>query len=84
MWSKVGLGVFFLFLTLYLMGAFSSKDKNATEKAKEGWSWLKRPEKSGTNVDWLDRRERVVEAFTLSWDAYERYAWGMCGFHTEI
>lgn len=27
-------------------------------------------------VDWLSRREQVVEAAKLSWDAYERYAWG--------
>ena len=28
-------------------------------------------------VDWDDRREKVKEAFMLSWDGYEEYAWGM-------
>lgn len=27
-------------------------------------------------VDWDDRREKVKEAFMLSWDGYEKYAWG--------
>ena len=27
-------------------------------------------------VDWDDRREKVKEAFMLSWDGYEQYAWG--------
>ncbi len=27
-------------------------------------------------VDWADRREKVKEAFMLSWDGYEKYAWG--------
>lgn len=26
--------------------------------------------------DWEARRQRVVKAFELSWDAYEEYAWG--------
>lgn len=43
------------------------------------WEWLKGDEtkgKGGKKVDWEGRRERVVEAFELSWDAYSRYAWG--------
>jgi len=39
------------------------------------WGWLAQ-EEGGKKVDWLERRERVVEAMELSWDAYERYAWG--------
>ncbi|PNH38726.1 hypothetical protein VD0004_g8110 [Verticillium dahliae] len=38
-------------------------------------------EPSGKKVDWDKRRERVVEAFELSWDAYERYAWGYDEYH---
>jgi len=52
-------------------------DENANKKAKDSWNWLQRSEESARKIDWLSRRERVVEAFTLSWDAYERYAWGM-------
>jgi hypothetical protein len=71
-----GTGGLFLFVVLYFMGFFGS-DAEAAKKAKNGWSWLQRPEKGGPKVDWMDRRERVKEAFTLSWDAYDRYAWGM-------
>lgn len=31
---------------------------------------------SGATVDWDERRERVKDAFILSWDGYEQYAWG--------
>ncbi|KAL2255561.1 hypothetical protein VTK26DRAFT_3123 [Humicola hyalothermophila] len=37
----------------------------------------------GGGVDWLERRQRVVEAMELSWDAYERYAWGYDEFRPE-
>ncbi len=66
-------GLFIMFC-LYLLGVIG--DETATKKAKNGWNWLQRPEKTG-RTDWLSRRERVVDAFKLSWDAYERYAWGM-------
>ncbi|PFH60678.1 hypothetical protein XA68_10548 [Ophiocordyceps unilateralis] len=33
--------------------------------------------------DWLERRRHVVEAFELSWDAYERYAWGYDEYHPQ-
>jgi endoplasmic reticulum Man9GlcNAc2 1,2-alpha-mannosidase len=66
-------GLFIMF-GLYLSGVIG--DENTSNKAKNGWSWLQKPEKTG-GKDWLSRRERVVDAFTLSWDAYERYAWGM-------
>ncbi len=72
-------GLFFI-AVLYLFGFFGS-EKEAVEKSKKGWNWLQRPEKGGPKVDWLDRRERVKEAFVLSWDAYDRYAWGtLCIF----
>ncbi|KAH8676749.1 glycoside hydrolase [Tricladium varicosporioides] len=65
---------------LYFFGFFGD-DAEKSVKAKDGWRWLQRPEKSGSKIDWLDRRERVKEAFTLSWDAYDRYAWGYDEFH---
>jgi endoplasmic reticulum Man9GlcNAc2 1,2-alpha-mannosidase len=73
-WGVLGV---FGFLVLYFMGFFGGHSA-APEKSKaaSGWSWLGKSEKA-SSVDWLDRRERVKEAFTLSWDAYERYAWGM-------
>jgi mannosyl-oligosaccharide alpha-1,2-mannosidase len=72
----LGLGVTFVMLVLYFLGFFGS-DAAAKKQAKETWTWLQRPEKTESDVNWDGRRERVVEAFKLSWDAYDRYAWGM-------
>ncbi|KAK6535934.1 mannosyl-oligosaccharide alpha-1,2-mannosidase [Arthrobotrys megalospora] len=52
---------------------------------KEGSGWFtggKDAQKKGkSDKIWLDRRERVKEAFMLSWDAYSTYAWGFDEFH---
>ncbi|KAF3916813.1 hypothetical protein ABW20_dc0108935 [Dactylellina cionopaga] len=48
---------------------FSSDSSNSASK------------KAGSEKKWLDRRERVKEAFMLSWDAYSTYAWGFDEFH---
>jgi mannosyl-oligosaccharide alpha-1,2-mannosidase len=69
-------GGIFVLTMMYFLGFFAS-DARATKSAKDTWRWMQRPEKSGSKIDWLDRRERVVEAFTLSWDSYARYGWGM-------
>lgn len=75
---NLGIAGLVVLFVLYFTGAFSGdSNTDSVEKTKERWGWLTRPEKVGTTVDWMDRRERVKEAFTLSWDAYERYAWGM-------
>ncbi|EAS31846.3 mannosyl-oligosaccharide 1,2-alpha-mannosidase [Coccidioides immitis RS] len=47
----------------------------------ELWKWVQGFEKGearrkGKTVDWAERRERVKDAFMVSWDGYERYAWG--------
>lgn len=70
-------GLFVMFV-LYMFGIIGNED--TTKKTTQSWTWLK-SEKTSGNIDWLSRRERVVEAFTLSWDAYERYAWGYDEFH---
>lgn len=63
---------------LYLMGFFSSDEPEAMKKKSSGsaFSWLGLSQEKG-GVDWDERRKSVVEAFEVSWDAYERYAWGM-------
>ena len=53
--------------------AVKSKPKETSESA---WNWLSSPTTSAS-VDWDDRREKVKDAFMLSWDGYEQYAWGM-------
>jgi hypothetical protein len=68
----IGIAVAFFVYALYLFGFFSS---SAPAKAsKDKWSFFKGKEDIG--ADWLGRRERVKEAFTLSWDAYEKHGWG--------
>lgn len=51
----------------------SSRPKAA--RGKSAWSFM--GISKNEVVDWDHRRTQVVEAFELSWDAYERYAWGM-------
>jgi mannosyl-oligosaccharide alpha-1,2-mannosidase len=69
--GSLTLGLVFL---LYMMGFFSSgSEKKASVSS---WTWMGMSKEKGV-VDWDKRREHVVEAFQLSWDAYERYAWGM-------
>ncbi|KAF3007187.1 mannosyl-oligosaccharide alpha-1,2-mannosidase [Neopestalotiopsis sp. 37M] len=70
--------VFFVLAVLYYFGAFSSG--HDAHSKKPSWSWLKSSE-TEKQADWSQRRERVVEAFELSWDAYHRYAWGYDEFH---
>ncbi|ODA83965.1 hypothetical protein RJ55_02483 [Drechmeria coniospora] len=59
-----------LYYTGYLPG------RGTRRKTASAWTWAapSTPEKNGP--DWDERRKHVVEAFELSWDAYERYAWG--------
>ncbi|KAI0124648.1 family 47 glycosyl hydrolase [Xylariales sp. AK1849] len=72
-------GVLSILLSLlYYLGAFSSHHNSVAERPS--WSWLKGPDQE-KKADWPKRRERVVEAFELSWDAYDRYAWGYDEFH---
>lgn len=48
---------------------------------RKNWDRLSNSEKHEDNKTWLERRERVKEAFTMSWDAYRQYAWGFDEFH---
>ena len=56
-------------------------------KGGDLWAWVRSfPErekeregkKGGAKIDWEERRERVRDAFVVSWDAYEQDAWGEC------
>ncbi|KFX89967.1 hypothetical protein V495_06878 [Pseudogymnoascus sp. VKM F-4514 (FW-929)] len=74
------IGLFIMFV-LYLFGVWGGDEgdkRKVKSKGKEGWGWLQGTDKK---ADWPERQQRVVEAFTLSWDAYERYAWGYDEFH---
>lgn len=75
--SKKGIATiaFSLFFVLYLLGWLPWQHKQETRSVGSAWSWLG-ISKEKDLVDWNHRREQVVEAFELSWDAYERYGWG--------
>ncbi|KAK8126255.1 glycoside hydrolase family 47 [Apiospora kogelbergensis] len=73
------IGIFCLaVILLYHFGGFSKHHDTFT--SRPSWSWLKKSD-SGANVDWMERREHVVDAFKVSWDSYHRYAWGHDEFH---
>lgn len=61
---------------LWFAGFFDEHHERARAKLGD-WGWLSSDTKARSKADWMKRRERVVEAMELSWDAYERYAWGM-------
>lgn len=69
-----------LLFFLYLFGFFNSESSRQQNGAsKSSWLWQSADK---TKHDWNKRREMVVEAFELSWDAYARYAWGQSGAST--
>lgn len=54
-------------------------------KGEELWKWMQSLEDQDSNdgkwtqqksIDWAERREKVRDAFVVSWDGYEKYAWG--------
>jgi hypothetical protein len=69
-------GLLIMFV-LYLMGFVGGNEEPSTKPKKGGLTVLWGGDKKSAKPDWLGRREMVVDAFKLSWDAYERYAWGM-------
>ncbi|KAL9131842.1 MAG: hypothetical protein Q9217_000288 [Psora testacea] len=78
-WRLVG-GVLLTLLGLIYWLGFSSTPVETKEqgKSKGLWRWAG---KSDTSVIWNSRREKVKEAFMLSWDGYEQYAWGYDIYH---
>ncbi|KAI1435019.1 glycoside hydrolase family 47 protein [Xylaria sp. CBS 124048] len=77
LWRQKRSLVFILLVTalLYYFGAFQ-----AHHDTVGSWGFLSSSVEPG-HADWLGRRQRVVEAFTLSFDAYSRYAWGYDEYH---
>lgn len=74
--SKRVMGFLIFVVVTFLYWTGSSSKTPARRKYIVGdWSWqaLSQDDKK---PDWDHRRDRVVEAFELSWDAYKRYGWG--------
>ncbi|KAI1489046.1 amino acid permease [Biscogniauxia mediterranea] len=82
LWRRKRTFAFVLLLVslLYYFGAFG-RNHDTADSPTPPWSWLKSSSGSERVVDWSQRRDHVVEAFTLSFDAYQRYAWGYDEFH---
>ncbi|KAI6249684.1 Mannosyl-oligosaccharide 1,2-alpha-mannosidase [Erysiphe necator] len=76
-----GTGVLLFMLLTYLWWLSWNRKNLDMGNSKGSWNWLSKPEHNESEVNWLERRERVKEAFVLSWDAYDRHAWGYDEFH---
>ena len=61
----------------WMHSSVTEEDEGVKSRENAVWKWFRRPAKSIVSVDWNDRREKVKDVFILSWDGYERYAWGM-------
>jgi mannosyl-oligosaccharide alpha-1,2-mannosidase len=51
----------------------------SSDVGAELWKWaqtLDDESPSTSNVDWNARREKVRDAFVVSWQGYEKDAWG--------
>jgi mannosyl-oligosaccharide alpha-1,2-mannosidase len=68
-----GLIIGVLMFFVYRLGQESSNVSPANVKS---WIWGK----SAPPISWKDRQSAVKEAFRLSWQGYEKYAWGMDGY----
>lgn len=82
LWKRrrvLGVGALLFFAILWFLGVFGGGD---SESGKIPSSFLRGGKgKDGKDlVDWSERQDRVRDAFKLSWDSYERYAWGMLCF----
>jgi mannosyl-oligosaccharide alpha-1,2-mannosidase len=81
----VGLLLLVVVGLVWWSGMFAGHQEKVVSKVGQ-WGWLgqDKGERGGRGqADGLGRRQRVVEAMELSWDAYERYAWGHDEFHPE-
>lgn len=52
-------------------------------KGGDMWKWMQEFEKGvvsgkekGKTIDWEERKQRVKDAFLVSWEGYEQDAWG--------
>ena len=75
-WQVIASLILGIVALAYWFGLFSSSTTRGVPQSsrKSSWSWLGGHEPV---VDWDERREKVKDAFMLSWDGYAKHAWGM-------
>lgn len=78
--AMLGVLCFVLGALYWFFLSLSSTPPPIKSTGTSGWGWMNGP--GAATVDWEARRERVKEAFTLSWDGYAQYAWGMLEIFT--
>ena len=83
-------GFLVLILLWFFMGGFGGQDTFGLKNSEAGrgvnlWNWMQSVGNSqsegGTgqkskSIDWEDRREKVRDAFIVSWDGYAKHGWG--------
>ena len=76
-WRVVGGAVLLLVLLVIWLGHSNLSDSGSRQgrTTRAPWKWFG-ANKDPSGVDWNTRREKVKEAFILSWDGYSQYAWG--------
>ena len=70
--------VVFLFY-YYKSGASPWQGPVSGDKGVELWKWLQTLQDGSSSKevkDWELRREKVRDAFVVSWEGYEKHAWG--------
>lgn len=72
----VGCSLVFLMYYNFYLSAWSGLQSN--DKGVELWKWAQTLEdgKVSESSDWTERREKVRDAFIVSWEGYEQNAWG--------
>lgn len=77
------LGVCTLIYLWYYKGALLSWNTTAPYEAQnkglELWKWVQSLDDTSASkgsVDWDERREKVRDAFVVSWEDYEKNGWG--------
>jgi mannosyl-oligosaccharide alpha-1,2-mannosidase len=80
-WRRIGglLALCTLFFFWYNKSSLPSlKGASASERGAQLWKWAQslEDEVPPEKIDWNARRERVRDTFIVSFDAYEREAWG--------
>ncbi|KAM0343826.1 hypothetical protein ACHAPU_008095 [Fusarium lateritium] len=77
---KKVMGILALIVLTIIYWTGSSSKPSTKRTVTTDWSFAGLS-KNDKKANWDHRRDRVVEAFELSWDSYKRYAWGFDEYH---